>query len=466
MCIIFGALTHHSTPLRLPLITTHHISRWRFDDQLASTRRINSLSPSLLSLSLSSLSPLHESTNLPRNIEEKYDTSSDEEEKEEKDGKENDDPLSTLAFAASSSHHHHGPRGKYGKHVDNDTRITIVSLRTEKELSPHDIQVNIREKTGQEINIQTIRRILHQQLTGKDYLLQTHRSKRKSFTEEQEEAVRTMQDEHNEWRYKDIRAEFEKRFNKKISDGKINTILKEGKFSEKNLQQVPAERNSPENIEKRKQYSLRARNWAKKDLIFIDESGFTKHIVCRRGRSRVGKIAKQIQKTSKGTRMNVCAAISPFFGMVHYEVITSTWDQHQFAGFLTRLLAQPILQTKSFILIMDNVGWHHTELIKSTLEGNNIEHTLELLPPYSPHLNSIEYAFSQWKKGIGEELKDHPHSNLPRLIDELRVKITADYVMRCTEHVYRWYELCKEGRPLEDPLPEEPWEPLPAAQEQ
>ena len=95
--------------------------------------------------------------------------------------------------------------------------------------------------------------------------------------------MRTMQDEHNEWRYKDIRAEFEKRFNKKISDGKINTILKEGKFSEKNLQQVPAERNSPENIEKRKQYSLRARNWAKKDLIFIDESGFTKHIVCRRG---------------------------------------------------------------------------------------------------------------------------------------------------------------------------------------
>ena len=44
-------------------------------------------------------------------------------------------------------------------------------------------------------------------------------------------------------------------------------------------------------------------------MIFIDGSGFTKHIVCRRGRSRVGKIAKQIQKTSKGTRMNVCVAI-------------------------------------------------------------------------------------------------------------------------------------------------------------
>jgi len=65
-----------------------------------------------------------------------------------------------------------------------------------------------------------------------------------------------------------------------------------------------------------------------------------------------------------------------------------------------------------------------------------------------------------------EELRDHPYSNLPKLVEDLRVRITPEYVMRCTEHVYRWYAWCMEGRPLEDPLPDEPWKPLPAAQQQ
>jgi hypothetical protein len=227
-----------------------------------------------------------------------------------------------------------------------------------------------------------------------------------------------------------------------------------------------AQRNSPENIEKRKQYSLRAITWDKEKLIFIDESGFTKHIVRKRGRSRKSKIAVQIQKTAAGTRLNVCAAVSPVFGLVYHEVITSTWNQVQFSGFLTRLMARPLMQSRSFILIMDGVTFHKTELIYSTLEGNNIHHTLELLPPYSPHLNSIEYVFSRWKKGMEEELRDHPYSNLPKLVEDLRVRITPEYVMRCTEHVYRWYAWCMEGRPLEDPLPDEPWKPLPAAQQQ
>ena len=425
----------------------------------------SSLSISSLSLSSSSLSLLNDRTNIPDlDLERKYDE--EEEDEEEEKGEENKDPLDTLASAASASHHHHGPRAKYGKHIDNDTRIHIISLHTEKELSPLAIQTNIREKTGQLINIKTIRRIIHQQVTGKDYLLQEHRRKRKSFTEEQEKAVEKMQDDHNEWRYKDIRQEFKRLFNKDISDWKISSILNAGNFTEKNLQQVMAQRNSPENIEKRKQYSLRAITWDKEKLIFIDESGFTKHIVRKRGRSRKSKIAVQIQKTAAGTRLNVCAAVSPVFGLVYHEVITSTWNQVQFSGFLTRLMARPLMQSRSFILIMDGVTFHKTELIYSTLEGNNIHHTLELLPPYSPHLNSIEYVFSRWKKGMEEELRDHPYSNLPKLVEDLRVRITPEYVMRCTEHVYRWYAWCMEGRPLEDPLPDEPWKPLPAAQQQ
>ena len=193
--------------------------------------------------------------------------------------------------------------------------------------------------------------------------------------------------------------------------------------------------------------------------MFLNETGFNKHIRRRRGRSRVGVNAVQLVRTAAGVRLNMCCAVSARWGIVHDEITTGEWNQQMFASFLTQMMRSPVFQT-SKILVMDGVSWHHTALIRQTLEGNPVTHRIEQLPPYTPHINAIEYRFSRWKADIRKE--EHTRtSNLRQQIEAQRVRITDGYVARCTDHVYRYYQHCIEKRPLVTPLPDVPETPPP-----
>ena len=52
---------------------------------------------------------------------------------------------------------------------------------------------------------------------------------------------------------------------------------------------------------------------------------------------------------------------------------------------------------------MDDVAWHHSPPIHDVLAASRIHHEIKKMPPYSPHLNAIEYVFSKWKS----EVKEH-----------------------------------------------------------
>ena len=82
-----------------------------------------------------------------------------------------------------------------------------------------------------------------------------------------------------------------------------------------------------------------------------------------------------------------------------------------------------------------------------------MRHTLEVLPAYSPHLNAIEYCFSRWKADIRKE-EHTKRSNLRAQIEARRVRITDQYVAKCTDHVYKYYQACIERHPLVDLLPD------------
>ena len=133
-----------------------------------------------------------------------------------------------------------------------------------------------------------------------------------------------------------------------------------------------------------------------------------------------------------------------------------------FASFLTQMMRSPVFQTaKILVNVMDGVSWHHTALIRETLRVNPVTHRIEQLPPYSPHINAIEYCFSRWKADIRKE--EHTRtSNLRQQIEAQRVRITDEYVARCTDHLYRYYQHCIEKRPLVTPLPDVPETPPPA----
>ena len=73
----------------------------------------------------------------------------------------------------------------------------------------------------------------------------------------------------------------------------------------------------------------------------------------------------------------------------------------------------------------DNARTHKTDRIKSVFEGQKIQHHLEFLPEYSPHLNPIENIFGIWKGEIYKNRNDNIDSAF-KAIDEAAKKITSE----------------------------------------
>ena len=103
---------------------------------------------------------------------------------------------------------------------------------------------------------------------------------------------------------------------------------------------------------------------------------------------------------------------------------------------------------------MEYVGITHSWL-KDVLEGQRIHHHLRKLPPYSPHLNAIEHCFHLWKNQIKTTYQTHTHVPLMQQIEQAASLITPQYVSDCTNHIYQFYTLCLEKKPLEEfkPIP-------------
>ena len=85
-----------------------------------------------------------------------------------------------------------------------------------------------------------------------------------------------------------------------------------------------------------------------------------------------------------------------------------------FLAFLSELFDW-LDSTKKYVLILDNAGWHKTQLVKNFIEKQkNV--VAEFLPPYSPELNPIE---TNWKVTRNAVTK----SQFFKTIDELQVAL-------------------------------------------
>ena len=56
--------------------------------------------------------------------------------------------------------------------------------------------------------------------------------------------------------------------------------------------------------------------------------------------------------------------------------------------------------SKKYVLILDNAGFHKTNVVKSLLEEHNKWIVVEYLPPYSPELNPIETCWKVTKNAV------------------------------------------------------------------
>ena len=230
----------------------------------------------------------------------------------------------------------------------------------------------------------------------------------------------------------------------------IRKFLAAADITSKQLVLVPVARNTPEAIDARCDYSRIAMGWDRDTLIFIDETTFSKGKHRSRERNVRGALANQVKRNSPGPGVKVCAAVSPVVGLVMFETQLTAYSGDTFAEFMAELCAHPFVQQQSRRFVVDNVYVHFVPKVYDVLAAQSVQHTLQRLPTYSPHLNPIEYCFHNWKTEIRHINQLTDRRSLIQQVDDTRTCIDAHLVTRILDHVYQLYMHCIEKKPLEE----------------
>jgi transposase len=82
----------------------------------------------------------------------------------------------------------------------------------------------------------------------------------------------------------------------------------------------------------------------------------------------------------------------------HYEFYNSQ-NSFTFSCFLENLF-EWLDQSKKYVFILDNAGFHKTNVIKDLLEKHREWIIVEFIPPYSPELNPIETCWKVTKNAV------------------------------------------------------------------
>jgi len=269
--------------------------------------------------------------------------------------------------------------------------------------------------------------------------------------------IATIQDNHHDWTYNQIRAELKNNYswNLRPSNYTIANALNQSDMTTKMIEYEEPERNTPAAIAYRKEFSKKAleenATIGTEYLVFIDEQGYDLHRTRRRGRSKKGMKAIIQRKKSQGVHWSVCAAINEQFGVMHSEIITGGFAGEQFLQFMQDLLKHAAFRLHSYVFVLDNARSHHTQALRDLIEfGTPVQHKLRFNPPYSPQLNAIEYCFSSWASYVRRYEKSA--ENLRTLIKEAEGTTTNDKIKGWVRLVTRNLLSCLDGAPLNYPF--------------
>ena len=321
--------------------------------------------------------------------------------------------------------------GHYHTPLTEQQRVDILRMHIVDGMSAPAIATLLRGQ-GTIVPEGTIYTLFSKQSHGKSIMPQP-RYRRTKYSDDDKKVIVEAQLADNDARYEDLRTAWRTAYPDKAgapSNDTIHKWLVEADITTKQLYKVPVARNKPENILARKEYSLRAMTWPRDRLIFIDETTFTKSGKRRRGRSKKGTLATYTSLNSGGKGLKVCAAVSPIYGLLQYELQLQAYSGQSFAVFMQRLCTNPAVQQHSMIMVMDNVYLHFTQEVKDVLAAQTVHHDIERLPVYSPHLNPIEYTFSKWKNEMKHINQLADRRTLQQQIEDTRVVVTDKYVWK------------------------------------
>lgn len=145
------------------------------------------------------------------------------------------------------------------------------------------------------------------------------------------------------------------------------------------------------------------------EIAWGDESGLRSDAQVGRGYAPKGKTPATNLSQKKRHRINFIASVSNQ-GLVRFMLYAGKLDSLVFILFLERLIGQ---QQRKLYWIVDRHPVHQAQVVQDWLSTHSCRIELVFLPPYSPHLNPVEYLNGDVKQGV--------HSKAPsRNFEQLR----------------------------------------------
>ena len=127
-------------------------------------------------------------------------------------------------------------------------------------------------------------------------------------------------------------------------------------------------------------------------MIYVDESGFSKHQPRTHGYSVKGTRCYGKHNWGEKGRTNVIGALLAGT-LLTVSLFETTINTDIFSAWIEQDLLSKL--PPSSVVIMDNAAFHKNRKIRQALQ--NAGHILLFLPPYSPDLNEIEHKWGEAK---------------------------------------------------------------------
>jgi transposase len=255
-------------------------------------------------------------------------------------------------------------------------------------------------------------------------------------------------EDDNGLRLKDIRVRLAER-SITVSKPTLCKYLAKMDITYKSVLSIPERWNTDTVIRQRQEFVLKLLTLSFHTKVYIDESSLNLHVRRRKGWARQGAPAR-LTLLPKGCSTSLIASLFPSSPGLH-KFIDSTSKKPGVTGedFIIFLNAVVNQLPSNSVLIFDNAKIHHSEAVRQFLDtlrkGRGVE--VLYLPPYSPFLNPIEYAFSKIKQIVGRaEFRNK--DELKAAIDKALNEITEEDIQGWTKHTQKYYGQCLLGLPF------------------
>ena len=153
-------------------------------------------------------------------------------------------------------------------------------------------------------------------------------------------------------------------------------------------------------------------------IISIDETFFYFNEYPKYGYAKRGKQLKHaIKENPKKKKITLYMAVDKD-KIVGYKISTTNGNSNDFLDFLKSLNLQ------NNTILMDNVAFHKTKIVKEYVESTNSN--ILFVPPYSPDYNPIEMFFSKLKS-VYRKIDDEMYLAVSKALESLKYENMSPY---------------------------------------